>query len=99
LVLLLEGLHLSTISFSEGVPLEPAFAGFHEVLQPLVIDVGADAFSAAEDADGYFSADALDENPDFLLRSEAASRDLLGVANQLLSVLVGLIWVVINHPG
>jgi hypothetical protein len=58
---------------------ESPFASFHEVLQPLVIDVGADAFSAAEDADGYFSADALDENPDFLLRSEAASRDLLGV--------------------
>lgn len=100
-VLPLQGLNLRPTGFPEGVSLEPAFASFHEILQPLVVDVGGNAFPSAEGGDGDLPSDPFNDDPYFSLGAELASGNLFGTADDLPGVVGGLfvVGVDVHHLG
>ena len=100
-ILPLQGLDLSSAGLSLSVPLEAAFPGLHEILQPFVVDVGGDAFPPAERGDGNLSSDPFNDDPHLLFGTELSSGDPFGAAYDLPGVFIGLVvvGVCVDHLG
>ncbi len=71
------------------------YISFHEVLQPLVVDIGTDPFPTAKIGDRVIATDAFHDDADLLLGGTPSPGGLADLADQLLgrstlSVLRGL---------
>ena len=59
-------LHLAGGRSAGSVASKTAFAGFHELLRPSVIQALGDAFLAAKLGDAVFTAQAIEHDADFI---------------------------------
>src|ERR1019366_1194648 len=81
----------------------------HEVLQPLVVDRGMDAFAPAQLRHRNLAADAFHQDADLVFGTEAPTRGSLGLADQTaggfcrpgcaLRLALRIHFVVHDHPS
>src|SRR5947208_2484952 len=74
LILSPEAVNLCPRGVPHRVCLQPRLAGFHEVLEPRVVDVRADALSAAQLTDWRLAPEPLQHDSHLLFGSELPSR-------------------------
>ena len=76
-----------------GEFLNALFVGLQELLGPVVIEVGADAFTAAKFGDGLFTTKALQDDADLFFGGEFAAGLALDLANNLFRLSLSWSWL------
>ncbi len=66
-VLAAQVVDLSGVGLANGVAHQAALAGLEELLGPVVIEVGADAFATAQFSDRLFAVQAFQDDADLSL--------------------------------
>ena len=69
-----------------GVAPQTTLAGLEELLGPVVVEVRADAFTAAQLGDGFFTPEAFQNDADLFFGGEFAAGLALDLADDLLGV-------------
>ena len=65
---------------------------FEEILRPSVVEVGSQAFTAADFGNGGFAAQTFEDDADFILGGVLLARDALDIADDLFG-LRGDLWL------